>query len=76
MKAEAHIGLKSFHTYVLERKANILDDLNNATSWQDLHQRLALLELEIKLRGNGCVIGALNTKLKGNHHIRGCPIGC
>ncbi len=74
MKAEAHSGLKSFHTYVLERKANILDELNKATSWQDLHQRLALLGLEIKLRGNGCVIGALNTKLKGNHHIKASDV--
>jgi len=74
MKAEAHSGLKSFHTYVLERKKAILEELARATSWQDLHKRLALQGLEIKLRGNGCVISALDAQRKGNHHVKASDV--
>ncbi len=50
---EAFHGLPSFATWVIERKAPLMV----ARSWQDLHQAAADLDLAVKPRGAGLVIG-------------------
>jgi len=71
---EAKTGLKSLLTYI---EQNCLDELKNATNWQELHQILAKNALEIKARGGGLVIVAKNQD--GNYikgaHIKASTVG-
>ncbi|OEU68076.1 MAG: hypothetical protein BA863_12865 [Desulfovibrio sp. S3730MH75] len=53
---EAHSGQQSFDSYVKERKDFILKSLDNAQSWQDFHSSLVQVGIEVKARGNGCII--------------------
>lgn len=53
---EAHSGQQSFNSYVKERKAFILKSLDEARSWQEFHEALAQVGIEVRLRGNGCSI--------------------
>lgn len=69
-KFEAHTGLKSFDTYVRERKEIIKEKLSSATTWQELHEGMAEHGLLIRLRGNGCVIEAIGSKKRGNLRIK------
>jgi hypothetical protein len=53
---EAQRGEQSFVSYARECKDSILQTLDAAKSWQDLHRELARHGLEIRLRGNGLII--------------------
>jgi len=65
---EAKTGIKSLLTYVEE---NCLEDLKAAQSWPDIHQILGKFGLEIKPRGNGLVIVALD---KDGKPIKGASL--
>lgn len=52
---ESQTGIESFCSYVKERKAII----QNAKSWQELHQKLAEEGIAIKLHGNGLIFQSL-----------------
>lgn len=73
-KYEAHSGLKSFDSYVRERKALLLKALNESGTWQDLHERLAQYGVALHLRGNGCVIVAIGSDVKGNHRVKASTV--
>ncbi|SMF44299.1 TraI/MobA(P) family conjugative relaxase [Desulfovibrio gilichinskyi] len=53
---EAHSGQQSFDSYVKERKEFILESLDNAQNWHNFHKSLAQIGIEVKARGNGCII--------------------
>ncbi|OEU65707.1 MAG: hypothetical protein BA863_06070 [Desulfovibrio sp. S3730MH75] len=53
---EAHSGQQSFDSYLKERKDFIFKSLDSAQSWQDFHKSLAQIGVEVKARGNGCII--------------------
>lgn len=53
---EAHSGLESFESYTKSRRDAILDGLQDATSWLDVHVTLATHGLAIVLHGNGLAI--------------------
>lgn len=53
---EAHSGQQSFDSYVKERKDFILKALDKAQGWQSFHKSLAEIGIEVRLRGNGCII--------------------
>ncbi len=53
---EAHSGQQSFDSYVKERKDFIFKSLDSAQNWQDFHNSLAQIGVEVKARGNGCII--------------------
>ncbi len=72
---ETKTGLKSFESYVLERGATIREILENAENWQHLQKQLAWHGLTIRLRGNGCVLSAVDSPIKGNLHIKASSIG-
>ena len=74
-KFEAHSGLKSFYTYATERKEKLQEALEASASWQDLHKLMAEHGLELRLRGNGCIVSALEAKMKGNHNITASSLG-
>ena len=67
--------MKSFYTYATERKEKLQEALEASTSWQDLHKRLAEHGLELRLRGNGCIVSAIEAKMKGNHNITASSLG-
>lgn len=53
---EAHTGQQSFEGYAHGHRESILRTLEAATTWQELHETLAICGLEIKPHGNGLVI--------------------
>jgi hypothetical protein len=53
---EAQRGEQSFVSYVLEHKGSILQALDTAKAWRDMHRELVRRGLEIRLRGNGLII--------------------
>lgn len=53
---EAHTGRQSFEGYAKEHREAILQTLETATAWQDLHETLARYGMEIKPHGNGLVL--------------------
>lgn len=53
---EAHTGQQSFDSYAKTHHNEILRSLEAATSWQDMHETLAVYGMEIKPHGNGLVI--------------------
>ncbi len=72
---EVRTGLKSFNTYVKERKDILHEVLENAGTWQDLHQGLAKHGLEVRLSGNGCAIQALESDVKGKPWVTASSAG-
>ncbi|MGD9950077.1 MAG: TraI/MobA(P) family conjugative relaxase [Desulfobulbus sp.] len=60
---EAHSGEQSFQSYVLEHKDDLLQTLQGAQNWQEVHVALAGYGMEIKSRGNGLVV--ISTTGKG-----------
>ena len=50
--AEEYFVPQKFDAYVQERKEILLDAFAGANSWQDLHERMAMYGVEIRLRGN------------------------
>jgi len=59
---EAHSGQQSFDSYVKERKEFILESLRSAYGWQEFHESLAQIGVEVRLRGNGCIIKDRHSK--------------
>ncbi len=72
---EVRTGLKSFATYVSERKEQLQEVLTGASTWQELHQGLAKHGLEMRLSGRGCAIQALESKMKGKHWVTASSAG-
>ncbi len=60
---EAHSGQQSFDSYVKERKDFILKSLDKAQNWQEFHKSLAQIGIEVRLRGNGCIIKDRHSKM-------------
>lgn len=63
---EAHSWEQSFFSYVQEHKKPLLKAVDNAKSWQDLHDSFSKYDLVLKKRGNGLVIGCRPT----NQHTK------
>ncbi len=59
---EAHSGQQSFDSYVKERESQISAALAEAKDWQDFHGALAVYGLEVRKRGNGCIIKNRHSK--------------
>ena len=53
---EAHTGQQSFDSYAKGHRASILQALELATNWQDIHETLARYGMTIKPHGNGLAI--------------------
>ena len=60
---EAHSGQQSFDSYVKERKDYLLKSLEKAQGWQEFHMSLAEIGIEVRLRGNGCIIKDNHSKM-------------
>jgi hypothetical protein len=60
---EAHSGQQSFDSYVKERKAFIQKSFEQARDWQEFHKSLAEIGIEVRLRGNGCIIKDKHSKV-------------
>ena len=58
---EAHTWEQSFYTYVQNFKPPLMEALNTAKGWQDLHTAFAKYDLELRKRGNGLIIGSRPT---------------
>ena len=59
---EAHSGIDSFKRWVKERKEPLQAVLNNAKTWDELHQGLAKHGLELRPHGAGLVISSRDQK--------------
>lgn len=53
---EAHTGQQSFDSYAKAHRESIMQSLESAASWQDVHETLAVYGMAIKPHGNGLVI--------------------
>lgn len=53
---EAHTGQQSFDGYVQERRDVLLNRLDKAQNWQDVHDLFATYGLAVVMRGNGMAI--------------------
>jgi len=53
---EAHTGQQSFDGYIKERRSLIMESLEQASTWQQVHHIFAQYGVEIKPHGNGLVI--------------------
>ena len=58
---EAHTWEQSFYSYVQGYKNPLLNALNKAKDWQDLHTSMAEHNLVLRKRGNGLIIGSRPT---------------
>lgn len=67
---EAHTGQESFESYAKRHKDKILEALDSATHWQDLHEALKAHGLGIKPHGNGLVV----TDLHGDHAAKASTV--
>ncbi|NQY82679.1 MAG: relaxase/mobilization nuclease domain-containing protein [Alphaproteobacteria bacterium] len=61
---EAQRWEQSFESFVKEIKQPIMDGIEKASNWLEVHEAFAEQDLELKARGNGLVIG------DGTHHIK------
>lgn len=52
---EAHTGQQSFDSYLKERKAVLLEELEKIKLWRDFHKLCDRFGLSFALRGNGCI---------------------
>ncbi|MDP2699922.1 TraI/MobA(P) family conjugative relaxase [Thalassospira sp.] len=53
---ETHTWQESFQNHVLQHREAILEKINDAEAWADLHKTLAEYDIELKKRGNGFVL--------------------
>lgn len=60
---EAQTGQESFESYAKRHKVKILEALEHAAHWQDVHEAMKAYGLGIKPHGNGLVV----TDLHGKH---------
>lgn len=67
---EAHTWEQSFDGYVRENKTQLLAVLDQASTWQDLHDGMARFSLELQPHGNGLVIAESN----GKHRLKASSI--
>ena len=67
---EAHTGQESFESYAKRYKGKILEALEGATHWQDLHEALKVHGMGIKPHGSGLVI----TDLHGDHATKASAV--
>lgn len=67
---EAQTGQESFESYAKRHKGKILETLEGAKHWQDLHEALKTHGLGIKPYGNGLVV----TGLHGDHAVKASTI--
>ncbi|MBL4693653.1 MAG: relaxase/mobilization nuclease domain-containing protein [Magnetovibrio sp.] len=63
---EAHSWEQSFYSYVHCHKPPLMDALNKAKGWQDLHTAFAKHDLVLRKRGNGLII----ENRPANQHIK------
>jgi len=61
---EAHSGEQSFQSFALERRQQILDELEEAQSWGDAHRILAAHGIVIKAQANGLILANADGKGK------------
>lgn len=59
---EAHSGEQSFQSFALDRKDQVLDKMKEATTWEEVHQLLAVYGIQIKKQGNGFAVVNLQGK--------------
>ncbi|OQX14058.1 MAG: hypothetical protein BWK73_10385 [Thiothrix lacustris] len=59
---EAHTGALSFHSWVQDKKPDLLPKVQAATNWQDLHKTLAQYDLTIRPHANGLSISSRTQK--------------
>lgn len=67
---EAHTWEQSFDGYVRENKTQLMAVLDQALTWQDLHDGMARFSLELQPHGNGLVIAESN----GKHRLKASSI--
>ena len=67
---EAQTGQESFESYTKRHKGKILEALEGAAHWQDLHEALKAHGLGIKPHGNGLVV----TDLHGSHAAKASTV--
>ena len=67
---EAHSGEQSFQSYVMDHREAILQALQSAASWQDIHDSLAMYGIMIKPHGNGMAV----TNIKGREALKASAI--
>ena len=67
---EAQTGQESFESYAKRHKGKILEALEGAKHWQDLHEALKTHGLGIKPHGNGLVV----TGLHGDHAVKASTV--
>lgn len=67
---EAQTGQESFESYAKRHKDKILEALEGADHWQDLHEVLRAYGMGIKPHGNGLVV----TDLHGKHTAKASTI--
>ncbi len=53
---EAHTWEESFQNHVLQHRDELLEKINGAGTWQDLHKIVSQYDIELKKRGNGFVL--------------------
>jgi len=59
---EAHTWQQSLDSYIKEHAKPLKEGLDNADTWQDLHETFAEYGLELKPRGNGMIIKVIDGK--------------
>lgn len=69
---EAQTGQESFESYAKRHKDRILETLQSASHWQDLHETLKSYGLGIKPHGNGLVV----TDLHGKQTAKASTVDC
>ena len=67
---EAQTGQESFESYAKRHKGKILEALEGAAHWQDLHEALKAHGMGIKPHGNGLVV----TDLHGQHTAKASTV--
>jgi hypothetical protein len=67
---EAHSGEQSFQSYVMNRREGILQALQSAVSWQDVHASMAMYGIVIKPQANGMAV----VNIKGKEAIKASAI--
>jgi len=67
---EANSWEQSFHSYVQEHKEPLMKGIDEAKTWNDVHEKFAEYDLKLRKRGNGLVI----TNGKGTQHIKASSI--
>lgn len=67
---EAQTGQESFESYAKRHKAKILEAMEHAAHWQDVHEALKAHGLSIKPHGNGLVV----TDLRGQHTAKASTV--